>query len=389
LRILWASNAPWTPTGYGMQTAQVAKRLVADGHDVAIAANHGIAGAAIPWGNIPVFPNGLDVYGNDAIPYAYLRHEADLAITLFDVWVYKNPDLDNARIYPWTPVDHAPVPPEVVAFTRKHRPIAMSRFGVEQLREAGVSPLYVPHAYEPAHFAPVESRLRAALGVPDDAFLVTINAANKGTKPPRKAWGENLFAFGAFAKRHPDAYLYLHTDLIGHDGVPLTILLNELGLGADRVKFAPQMELRMGEITPPMLAQVYSASDVLLACSYGEGFGVPVLEAQACGIPVIVSDGSAQAELCGAGWKVATQPWWDLTQGAWFHQPIVADIIRKLEAAYEARGTLRQRAIDFAADYEADTIYERYWRPVLAEIADEIATSKLSRRERRAKAKAA
>jgi len=26
-RILWNSNAPWAPTGYGMQTAQVVRRL--------------------------------------------------------------------------------------------------------------------------------------------------------------------------------------------------------------------------------------------------------------------------------------------------------------------------------------------------------------------------
>ena len=38
------------------------------------------------------------------------------------------------------------------------------------------------------------------------------------------------------------------------------------------------------------MAGWYRSLDVLSACSYGEGFGLPILEAQACGSPAIVTD---------------------------------------------------------------------------------------------------
>jgi glycosyltransferase involved in cell wall biosynthesis len=49
------------------------------------------------------------------------------------------------------------------------------------------------------------------------------------------------------------------------------------------------------------MAKIYSAMDVLLNPAMGEGFGITVLEAQACGTPAIVTDFSAMTEVCGGG----------------------------------------------------------------------------------------
>ena len=67
MRIGWYSNAPHIPSGYGQQTAQVALRLKADGHEVAIVSNYGAA-ASLNWQDIPVFADGLKQYSLDIFP---------------------------------------------------------------------------------------------------------------------------------------------------------------------------------------------------------------------------------------------------------------------------------------------------------------------------------
>jgi glycosyltransferase involved in cell wall biosynthesis len=117
-----------------------------------------------------------------------------------------------------------------------------------------------------------------------------------------------------------------------------------------------------------VLAALYSAADVLLACSMGEGFGIPVIEAQACGTPVIVSNFSAQPELVGDGWLVDGQPFWDAAQKAWFFTPSVASILNALRASYEAPRGVSAKAVEFARQYDADAVYERFWKPAIKEI---------------------
>ena len=49
-------------------------------------------------------------------------------IPILDVWVLKNPLLSDFNVAAWCPVDHFPVPPEVVKFFHRTGavPIAMS-----------------------------------------------------------------------------------------------------------------------------------------------------------------------------------------------------------------------------------------------------------------------
>jgi glycosyltransferase involved in cell wall biosynthesis len=110
--------------------------------------------------------------------------------------------------------------------------------------------------------------------------------------------------------------------------------------------------------------------DVLLAPTLGEGFGITVIDAQACGVPVIVSDFSAQPELVGHGWKVRGQPLWDATQDAWFQTPSVAGIVDALNESYQQRTNKPSKvARGFVVDnYDADKVYSNMWRPFLASL---------------------
>jgi glycosyltransferase involved in cell wall biosynthesis len=381
IRIGWNSNAPWATTGYGSQTAQVTKRFKRDGHDVAIFNNYGLEGGNNLWNNIPVYQRGADLYSNDIVP-AHMAHwtsrnpkQSHILFTLYDVWVFKGKGWADWNIASWVPVDHAPAPPLVSNWCRQDfvTPIAMSEYGQEVLSSVGVDALYIPHALEKV-FKPTKQHNgitgRKFIGIEEDKFVVGMNAANKGISPNRKAFGENILAFSIFAQLHDDVVLYLHTDQLGaFGGIKLHELCASVGLKPEQYKFVDPYLYRSG-IEQETLASIYTAMDVLLATSYGEGFGIPTIEAQACGTPVIVSDFAASKELCGDGWLVEGQPLWDAPQSSWFNMPLVNKIVEALEESYQRGQEESSKAIEFAKQYDADRIYQKYWQPALKILAE-------------------
>jgi glycosyltransferase involved in cell wall biosynthesis len=68
----------------------------------------------------------------------------------------------------------------------------------------------------------------------------------------------------------------------------------------------PRVLLLDDELDTESLASLYRACDVLVAPYRGEGFAMPVLEAMACGVPVIATAGGPTDEFCppGAGWRI-------------------------------------------------------------------------------------
>jgi glycosyltransferase involved in cell wall biosynthesis len=385
LRILWYSNAPFAPTGYGTQTAQVVQRLTKN-HEVAIHAMYGIEGVSSVWNGIKLYPRGMSPYSDDVLVAHWMdwangnRDIAAMLMTLFDVWVLKSPSLDQVpNIASWVPIDHAPCPPEVVSWCKRPnvKPIAMSKFGLDMLQNAGVDAMYAPHAFEDV-FVPTpklsngrgEFTGRQLMEVDEDRFVVMMNAANKGQNPSRKSFGENILSFAIFAQNRPDALLYLHTERDGAmGGINLVHLLEACGVKKEQYKIVDPYTYRTG-FPQQALAALYTASDVLLACSMGEGFGIPVIEAQACGTRVIVSDYTAQPELVGAGWAVDIQPFWDSHQKSWFCTPQVPSIVNALIEAYEAPRGVCDEAVAFADQYRADTVFETHWKPIMKELSE-------------------
>lgn len=320
-------------------------------------------------------------YGNDTIRehlHMFDPRGEGLVVTLMDVWVLDPSVWAGLNLACWVPVDHEPAPDPVVNFFRNSDaiPIAMARFGEKMLKDAGLDPLYVPHGIDTEAFRPHDkAESRKKLGLQEDAYIVGMVAANKGN-PSRKCFAEAIEAFKAFHDRHKNARLYLHTEATGRfGGVDLPGLIHRVGLDPKTVIFTDQYRAVHFPNSEERMGEVYSCLDVLLAPSAGEGFGIPVIEAQACGVPVIVSDFSAQPELVGAGWLVEGQRTYTAI-GSWQVRPSVKDIFQALVKCH--RRTEREvenaaeRAREKALEYDVDRVFTDYMLPALAEVQDRI-----------------
>jgi glycosyltransferase involved in cell wall biosynthesis len=419
MKLLWISNAPWAASGYGSQTRQVVRRIRDAGIEIECAANDGTRGDR-EWEGIRVRGSGMDRYSRDSVREDVERSGADRVLFLYDAWVFtsgwRDPFEGLPHVYGWAPVDHYPTPLALYGWLQGgHTAIAMSRFGEMCLadtsagfRNNGMRPFpvtYAPHAVDRSVFTPRDRRFRDAINVPQDAYLVGIVGANTGTQVyDRKGFGDMAHALGVFMAQHPDAYVYVHSHKKGHEAMDLEILFQFKGVPEDRVRWADQYELMKQTVTDEDMAFRYSALDVLLMTSRGEGFGIPAAEALACSTPVIVSNWTAQTEIVGdpfhpgrmgtlkfpAGWAVGVDPDWDPRQGADFGKPRLPAIIATLNDAYAARGDqgLRDAAYAKGAEYDADAVFAEHWKPILDGMA--VADQPVPlRRERRAAARLA
>jgi len=134
---------------------------------------------------------------------------------------------------------------------------------------------------DPAALAAVRARYR--LG--DNPFILTIS-----TLQPRKNHRRLIQAFAPLAARHPDLLLVI----AGGKGWGYHQILAEperWGI-AHRVRFP-------GFVADADLPALYSAAAVFVYPSLYEGFGLPILEALACGAPVIASNRSSLPEVLG------------------------------------------------------------------------------------------
>lgn len=380
MKILFHSNAMHGKTGYGVQTALFVPRLIALGHEVTVSAFYGLQGAPMRQDGVltlPAPPTRLDPYGGDTLPADAQHVGADVVISLIDVWVMERRGTSRINWYPMTPVDHSPLPDTVAEYLEPaRRPIAFSRFGEQELKEAGFNPLFVPLAVDTQVFAPQDKQeARQKIGCPEDAFLVGIVQANVG-RPSRKAFDQQIRAFAKFYEQHPNAMLYLHTEIHGRRGEPLDKIIKLARLPREALATVDQYQYARGMLNDKHMATVYNAMDVLLSATRAEGFGVPIVEAQSCGVPTIVTDFSAMKELVpeGTGWKVPVDDDDDkfLTdQESYQVIPKVSEIVKALEKAY-ANPLDPVTIRDHALLYDADRVVTEYWVPVLEQIEKEL-----------------
>ena len=378
MHILWCSNYS-SQSGYAIQARLIVPRLIAAGHRVTVLelANGSRLPAEIE--GVTIMPVGLDPLGADTLVDHYRRSGAHATLTLVDAWGLRPDIMRQVNWYPLTPIDTQPIAPAVLDSLKAcQRPIAYSLYGYAELQKVGLNPLYWPHGVDPAVWQPLDKQVaRARLGIPPQIFFASFVGVNDSVAPNRKGIPELLMAWQLFSAQHTGVKLYLHTSVHGNlpisstGGVQIDRIIQTLGIDPHTIQLVDQFRYRTG-IPATELATIAAASDVLVLPSTGEGFGLPLLEFQRVGCPVITTNFAAGAELCFSGWLLEGEPCWSW-QSALVMKPGVTSIVEALEAAYADRDNPQRRhvAIERARDYDIDTLTAKYALPVLREIAEE------------------
>lgn len=184
---------------------------------------------------------------------------------------------------------------QILADSESTRRDLIELLGVEPERVTVLYPGVEPR-FRPVCEAEALNRVRFGYNLPE-RFILGV-----GTLQPRKNFVGLIEAFALLlAHNHPWTD-DLHLVIVGGQGwlvenVPATIA--RLGLG-DRVHLA-------GFVKDVDLPELYNLASVFAFPTLYEGFGLPVLEAMACGIPVVAADNSSIPEAVGdAGILVPT-----------------------------------------------------------------------------------
>jgi glycosyltransferase involved in cell wall biosynthesis len=220
-------------------------------------------------------------------------------------------------------------------------------------------------------------KARARFGLPERCdFLATMVAANKDPQD-RKGFSEALVGFAKFIETRPDAFLYLHTNWSG----PINIaeIVRNLKI-ENNVVMCDQYDYLVGNFDEAHMVAVYQASDVLLNPCKAEGFGLPIVEAQMCGCPVIAADFATTDELLFAGWKLKGQRDWGYGADSFRLRVFVDEVTAALEEAYKNKSNdeLRRRAANESRKHDLKLIFETYWKPALAEIEKLVTTARFA-----------
>jgi glycosyltransferase involved in cell wall biosynthesis len=276
------------------------------------------------WGCLGTVPrnDGILFHGMDGfLPFA-LRARDRCVATVHDLGWQVHPELYNSRVrlmyralFPWV-------------VRRADRFIAVSRYTADDLvHRAGVPASRIDvvyHGLDPSFAAP------PAAPAPSDQppYVLAVGGVSPRKKPRRltqafSRWGER----GGHRSRH-------------------RLLITGTSLDSDFLQqgsaLPEQVEL-LGYVDKAELAGLYAGAAVFLYPGIYEGFGLPILEAMACGTPVVTSTTGATPEIAG-GSAILADP---------FDVASIADALEQATIPGEAErlralGRARAAAFDWA-----------------------------------------
>lgn len=260
--------------------------------------------------NFDIIPSdGRHQYSAPQVQELLLEWKPDIFFTLFDTFFtfaggnnWFLPLQIPCKSVWYYPSDggNFPLGCEVVLKKVTH-PVAMAKFGQHQLRyKYGINSGYIPHGVDSTLYAPYtfEEKLmlrdkwskKTSINL-CDKFIIGCVGRNQG----RKTMDRIFRAFAKFSKGKDDVILFMHSDPFDAAGVNNLLALTQ-DLGINHKVVWSGMKWTKGFPLAEM-PDVYNLMDIFALPTTGEGFGIPIIEAMACEIPVICTDYTTTKEL--------------------------------------------------------------------------------------------
>lgn len=346
-KIGWISAAAYATTGYGRMCKEICSRLILDEYNII---NIGGIGSHNVWGGkmdyptgiyldkhdlkivedsqinksyiwlnrfeeakIPIIPTVGQLAGEDIMDMLIHKYEFDTLIAHWDCFAVGFLQRLNVYTMIYVPID-GPFTQTMFDLVKENdKVVAFSRYGYKELEKwFNRSKIdYIPHGIHTEVWKPIEETDRYKIrkerfGIDNDEFLILSVGANVGE---RKQLPLMMLVFKKLLEQYPKCTLFLFTNpnMAFPKGYNLVSLAAELGI-KDKVRF-PKYDPIIESWDNLKMIELFAVSDVYLTASLAEGFGVPMLEAMACGTPVIGPNSSTIPELVeGHGWVYDINP---------------------------------------------------------------------------------
>lgn len=337
-----------------------------------------------------IVQSGNDPWNEDCIMERYTDLQADMLVTLKEPWVFRTLYREALNFVPIVPIDHQPVSDDItLRLQTAFKVIVPSRFAQWELRNKKIESTYIPHGVSDVYkrYPERKEEWRKMWFFDPDEFIVGIVAMNRA----RKMIPQMVRGYARFRELNPDvkSHLMLWSDVYPRTRPEATAM----GVGDTGVYLLPEI-IRLGLVqavrwTEPKIIQegipewseegwnmvnLYNTFDALMLCSGGEGAGLPLLEAAACGVPSLTTDYAAGPEYVGPGYTI---PWKDyvIYDAPGVRRPLadideIARVLTKIMNSDPEK--LAKKTMRFAENFRWKRIIETFWKPFLLECEEEL-----------------
>jgi glycosyltransferase involved in cell wall biosynthesis len=161
----------------------------------------------------------------------------------------------------------------ILCYSSWAKQMVASTFGTEESMKHDRD--WLPHGIDTDVFKPRDRALaRKNFSAEDDELMIGIVATNQA----RKDYGLGIAAVAEVAKSRK-VRLWIHTDALErYWSIPALLIDYDL---------IRKTKITLAQFEDDDMAKLYSACDVTLGIGLGEGFGYPIAESLACGVPCV------------------------------------------------------------------------------------------------------